>query len=355
MKIALIEPFFGGSHKSWALGLAKHTELDIELYPLKDQRWKVRMGVGCIELAHMLNQSQKQYQMLLTTSLLDAATFKSLLNKSYRDLPMIHYMHENQLTYPDNPADPDKRLKRDFHYGLINIKSILASDKTFFNSHFHRDSFIRATYDFLKKLKALDAKETCSTLEKKSDVLELGLDLTRFDAFKSEKQKVVTWNHRFEYDKNPAALLEIFSELDSSIKLNIIGEDHASLSVLKTRLENELKENINLFDYQESFEDYAKALANSSFGLSTSFHDFFGIGMIESAYMGNTMILPNRVAYPEVFGEQCYFYEDNNEAREIIHKLASGELSPIDGSNHVRRFDWSNMKHNYLEAFHKLV
>ena len=52
MRIALIEPYFSGSHKLWASGLKKYSNHKIEIISLPGKYWKWRMRGGAITLAN---------------------------------------------------------------------------------------------------------------------------------------------------------------------------------------------------------------------------------------------------------------------------------------------------------------
>ncbi|MBT7042695.1 MAG: DUF3524 domain-containing protein, partial [Candidatus Marinimicrobia bacterium] len=48
MNIILIEPYFTGSHKQWAIGFANHSKHDVRLLTMKGQFWKWRMHGGAV-------------------------------------------------------------------------------------------------------------------------------------------------------------------------------------------------------------------------------------------------------------------------------------------------------------------
>ena len=119
MKILFLEPFFGGSHKDFALGFKDHSSHQITLVTLPDKFWKWRMRGASL---YFINQIKdfSSYDAILTTDMLDLTDFLSLAKK---DLPpVLMYFHENQLSYPLSP-----RQKRDFHLGFTNIISAFAA------------------------------------------------------------------------------------------------------------------------------------------------------------------------------------------------------------------------------------
>jgi len=46
MKILLVEPFFVGSHASWAKGYQQFSQHDVEILSLPGRHWKWRMYGG---------------------------------------------------------------------------------------------------------------------------------------------------------------------------------------------------------------------------------------------------------------------------------------------------------------------
>ena len=77
--------------------------------------------------------------VILCNDMLSVADLRSFLPAGIRDVPIVCYFHENQLTYPI----PEEQ-ERDFQYGMTNITSCLAADAVWFNSRFHREDFLAA-------------------------------------------------------------------------------------------------------------------------------------------------------------------------------------------------------------------
>ena len=138
MKILFIEPFFGGSHKDFALGLKDHSCHDITLATLPDKVWKWRMRGAAAWFADILNQRPEPApDLIFLTGFINVADLRGLLDPPLDRTPILLYMHENQLTYPLSPEE-----EFDFHFGFTNIISTLAADRVVFNSGYHRDLFL---------------------------------------------------------------------------------------------------------------------------------------------------------------------------------------------------------------------
>ena len=151
MKITLIEPFFSGSHRRWAEEFRDFSSHTITILSLPGKHWKWRMYGGAVSLAKQFNALEDLPDALLVSDMLDLTTFLSLTRKKTANLPVYLYFHENQITYPWSPTDADVSLKRNNQYGFLNYTSALAADKIFFNSAYHKSSFLEALPDFLRQ------------------------------------------------------------------------------------------------------------------------------------------------------------------------------------------------------------
>ena len=146
MKILFLEPFFGGSHRDFALGLQAHSAHHIDLVTLPPRFWKWRMRGAALHLLPKL-PDLKDYDLLVATNLLSLADLRALIQAPTP--PMLLYFHENQLTYPLAPGEAP-----DVHFGFTDITSALAADHVWFNSHSHREAFLKALPEFLRQMPA---------------------------------------------------------------------------------------------------------------------------------------------------------------------------------------------------------
>ena len=231
MNILIIEPYFTGSHKSWALGLQKHSTHQINILSLPGQFWKWRMHGGAVTLARQFMDSDYTPDLILTTDMLDLTTFLSLTRKRTSDVATAVYFHENQLSYPWSKTDRDVQNKRNIHYGFINFTTALTANHVLFNSQYHMDSFLFETRNMLKHFPDNNELTTIDTITSKSSILHLGLDLLLFDQYRIDQLNhapLLLWNHRWEYDKNPEAFFEVLLKLAErglTFEVAILGEN----------------------------------------------------------------------------------------------------------------------------------
>ncbi|NHZ72438.1 MAG: DUF3524 domain-containing protein, partial [Aquificales bacterium] len=72
MKITLVSPYHGGSHKAWAEGYQQHSTHEVSLLTLPDRFWKWRMHGGAVTLARRFVENGRFPDLILATDMLDA-------------------------------------------------------------------------------------------------------------------------------------------------------------------------------------------------------------------------------------------------------------------------------------------
>ncbi|MEE9542707.1 MAG: DUF3524 domain-containing protein, partial [Thermodesulfobacteriota bacterium] len=149
MKILIIEPFFGGSHATWAKGYKANSGHDIEILSLEGRSWKRRMREGAATLAGLYREGGYAPDMILATDMLDLAKFMALTKELTSEIPTAVYFHENQLTYPWSPNDKSSVEARK-EFGFINFTTALAAKRVFFNSAYHMEAFLKELTGLLK-------------------------------------------------------------------------------------------------------------------------------------------------------------------------------------------------------------
>ena len=363
MHIVLAEPYFTGSHKNWAKEYAHFSAHDISILSLPGRFWKWRMHGGAVSLAQQFLALPTPPDMILASDMLDLTTFLALTRRHSANIPVALYFHENQLTYPWSPTDRDIAAKRDSHYSFINYASALAADVLFFNSDYHLKAFFEALPRFLKHFPDFNGLENIETLRVKSSVLSLGLNLRRFDSclplskIKNDTP-LILWNHRWEYDKNPATFFDaLYALADNGIAFDvaILGENFRNAPQEFEQASKRLGKRIVHFGFAKSFADYAHWLARADILPVTSIHDYFGISVAEAIYCGAFPLLPNRLNYPALIPPKLqnqYLYDTPDTMLEKLQNTLlerSFDARPLQKS--VSRFDWSKMARIYDETF----
>ena len=67
MKILILEPYFTGSHKQWALGYKKYSKHEVKILSMKGQFWKWRMHGGAVTLAKQFKNKNYKPDLILSS------------------------------------------------------------------------------------------------------------------------------------------------------------------------------------------------------------------------------------------------------------------------------------------------
>ena len=225
MHVLLIAPYFGGSHRAWAEGYARHSRHRVDWLTLPARFWKWRMQGGAATLAEQAQALTAQPDLLLVTDMLHVPAFLGLTRERFADIPVALYCHENQLTYPTPPGE-----KRDLTYGVINWLSMLAADRVFFNSAYHMADWFDELPRLLKHFPDYTHVHRIEAVRTKSQVLPVGCDLGRLDHVRESAAKedvpLILWNQRWEYDKDPETFfraLDVLAEEGVSFRVALAG------------------------------------------------------------------------------------------------------------------------------------
>lgn len=369
MHIAVAEPFLSGSHARWINEYSSHSRHQISIFGLPGVNWKWRMLSGAISLASKMKNLESPPDLFLVSDMIDAALFRSLMGRDFANVPLVVYFHENQFSYPWSKKDRNKIFNQRY-FGHINYTSALVSDAVLFNSEFHRMSFNEGILDTKKN--APDFRECFDPelIESKSRVLYPGVDLSTFDVYQEEgkslypdcKVPVILWNHRWDFDKNPAAFFNDcyrLKEKGIAFQLIVCGEelDTANKDFIVAR--ERLASHILHWGYAKDFADYARLLWRADVIPVTSRQDFFGISIVEAIYCGCLPLLPDRLAYPEVFNRDKFpviFYKNPEEKMEKLIRLLSGEMETPSGIQELAaRYSWQRLLPEYDEFFQRVA
>ena len=368
MKILLVEPFFSGSHQTWAEAVQRFSKHDVHILSLKGRHWKWRMIGGAVSLAKKFLDSDFKADLLLATDMLDLNSFLGLTRQRLANIPVVIYFHENQITYPWSPKDQDVILKRNNQYGFINYTSALAANSVLFNSEFHKTSFLNGLNHFLRQFPDEKNLENIDIINNKATVLPLGLSLQRFLKFKNKIEKnnppILLWNHRWEYDKNPDAFFQALFRLQEEgidFKLVVLGDAYQKQPKIFSIAKEKLNDHILHFGFVENFETYAQWLWKADILAVTSQQDFFGGSVVEAIYCHCFPILPNRLAYPEHIPKACksdVFYETEEEFYQKLKTnlfLLKSKTYKASLQNFVAKYDWSTLAARYDSLFENIA
>jgi hypothetical protein len=232
MRVALVEPYYGGSHKAWADGLVANSDHEFKLVTHPARFWKWRMHGGFLTLAEELSAVVEDGwvpDLVLASSMMDVAAFAGAVRNVVPGVPIATYFHESQFTYPLSPAD-----KADLTFQMKNWASAAVSDLVVFNSEYHRAVFAEQSMLFLNAFPEYKHVHRVDGVLDASIVLPVGVDLSALsgDRVKSIEPPLIVWNQRWEYDKGPEELKAIVGLLigrDLEFRMAMCGEVFVSV------------------------------------------------------------------------------------------------------------------------------
>lgn len=375
MRILLLSPYHGGSHRAWAEGYKGNSRHDVELLTLPARFWKWRMHGGAITLArNWIASTAPPLDLILSTDLLDLTTFLALTRARTNRIPVALYMHENQLTYPlpDDPTiGPMRRQlgERDRHYAFINYASMLAADRVYFNSHYHLDNFFSALTPFLRHYPEYNELDTVDVLRRKSSVLPVGVDFLRLETASPGLapigvEPLILWNQRLEFDKNPEEFISLLAALAAegiSFRVALCGERFGKPTSQWESAVSALGERVIHNGYADP-ERYRRLLWEADITISTASHEYFGISILEAIFCRTFPLLPARLSYPELipprFHADCLYRGRADLVKRLRWALSdppatravAAALAP-----EVTAYDWRLLGPHYDELFAAMV
>ena len=351
MRILLIEPYLSDSHQSWAEGFQEHSDHQVELLTLPGRHWKWRMHGAAVQLSEAcLNRTKPD--LILASEMLDLATFRGLLPDNWRQIPCVLYFHENQLTYPWSEQDQDQGTGRDLHYAWIHLTGALAAEEVWFNSTFHQEEFLKALEAYLHRLPGPSILHRFQQVKDRSRVMPLGIQAPLQAPVEARDPRLILWNHRWEYDKDPDAFFRVIQKLKAAgeeFRLVILGKAFEKSPSVFMQVTSDFADEIIHMGYVAQKEEYWSWLDRASWAPVTSRHDFFGVSVMEAAARGVVPILPGRLSYPDLFSDfPELFYEDEEQLFLHIRKLLGTRANRSDALRKLGGgYHWSIVGKDY--------
>lgn len=358
MRILALEPYYGGSHKAFLDGWSALSRHDWTILSLPPYKWKWRMRHAAVTFAQEVHDRLSKtppWNLLFCSDMLNLAEFRGLARRNIGDLPSVIYFHENQLTYPVRVES-----ERDYQFAVTNMTSALAADAVWFNSAFHRDSFLDGLDGFLKRMPDHQPTGAVDAIREKAHIRPPGVTAMPARGRRRPGPLRILWAARWEHDKAPQDFFEALAILKKqgvAFRISVIGEQFREVPEVFARARQDFADCIDRWGYQDSRAQYEAALSEADVFVSTARHEFFGLCAVEAALAGAVPLLPKRLAYPEVFGlEEAneagqFFYDGRPEG--LAGRLADLARIVADGQsltdraellrNRLRPFEWTNL------------
>jgi glycosyltransferase involved in cell wall biosynthesis len=350
LKVLVLEPYYGGSHRAVLDGLiARLTPLGFafDLVTLPARKWKWRMRGSAITMADEIRSRAAAWQaahpqgevarlspdrcwdLIYTSTFVNLAELVALAGDAVAGTPTIVYFHENQLLYPTRHT-----AEWDYQFPLTNVTSARVADRCLFNSGYNLEGFVAEIPGFLREFPDHLPVGVAERIAAKSEVLPPPFDPAPFDSApvtRGARPRVV-WPHRWEHDKDPEsffAAVEALAAEGLDFEVAVAGQSFRETESLMAEAAAALGNRLVYIGEPESRDAYARLLARADIAVSTARNEFFGLAMIEACYAGCAPLVPDRLAYPEIYASE-YRY---GSQEQLVARLRSWIVSrPAPGS-----------------------
>jgi glycosyltransferase involved in cell wall biosynthesis len=369
VKVLLLSAYAARSHVYWQDSLQAmflEWQWQVLTLPPRHFSWRVRGNplYWALQETDVLNA---EYDLVLATSMVDLATLRGLVPALAR-LPSVLYFHENQFAYPAS-----KQQNSLLEAQMVSLYSALAADRLLFNSGYNRDSFLSGCELLLKRLPDKVPAGIPALLRGKAAVVPVPVarpqpcddsDIPWVPGspdFPGRPLRLL-WQGRFEHDKGGEGLLlalRVLEQLPLDYELAVIGQQFRDAPAAFGEIERQFGHRLVQFGFVPEPGDYHQYLLNADMVLSTALHEFQGLAVLEAVAAGCIPVVPQRLAYPEIFPAQfCYptgsaEQEAEAVAQQIVslaQALAAG-LAPPD----VTGFSQGALRERYRSEFLQLA
>jgi glycosyltransferase involved in cell wall biosynthesis len=357
VRVLLLSAYDAPSQRYWREGLASHlpdvnfTQLAL---PPRYFSWRIR-GNSLSWAWSQRELLQRDYQLLVATSTVDLSALRGFV-PALAALPTLIYCHENQFAYPTSGREHHSLEPR-----VVNLYSALCADRVVFNSGWNRDSFLAGAAELLRRLPDQVPPGLVAQLAGRSEVLPVPLEPAPPPQARRGLPLEVVWNHRWEYDKGPQALLALVRQSVQRglpLRFHIVGQQFrrapAEFEALRALLAAH-PHHAGQWGSIARREDYLALLERAHVVISTARHEFQGLAVMEAALRGCLPLVPDRLSYREYF-DAAWRYpstpdQPEREALAMVQRLqalaASWPAAAGAAAAAMRRCTWPALAPGY--------
>ncbi|SIS44367.1 tRNA-queuosine alpha-mannosyltransferase domain-containing protein [Neptunomonas antarctica] len=359
MHILLLSAYDADSHQYWHKGLVTHFpehQWTVLTLPARYFSWRLRGNSLSWAFGESAALLQQPYDLIIATSMTDLSSLRGFVPALSR-IPTLLYFHENQFAYPESGHE-----FKSVEPKILNLYSALAADHIVFNTHYNRDTFLNGASALLKKLPDFVPAGLSEHLQQHSSVLPVPLNDNCYLPPQKEAGPLhIVWNHRWEFDKGPELLYEALAALHAegvNITCSIVGQQFRKLPDAFNKIKTQLPSLLSQFGYVQSASEYRQLLQTADVVLSTALHDFQGIAVLEGVAAGAIPVIPDRLAYTELFDSRYrYATEDKtikrNETASLVDMLkqlvSQKESGTLPQAPNIDALRWQQLKPAYQQ------
>ncbi|NTU70888.1 MAG: DUF3524 domain-containing protein [Coriobacteriia bacterium] len=353
LRILALEPYYGGSHRAVLDALVDHVDAEWTLLTLPARKWKWRMRGAAISMAAdaraLAGEAAPPFDVILASTFLNLAEFRGLAGSRLAAVPAIVYFHENQLVYPNRHT-----AEWDFQFPLTNITSALSAEACVFNTRWNLQRFVEEIPGFIAQFPDCRPSGLAESIAAKSRVLAPPFDTACFDAAPTRGPRCrIIWPHRWEHDKNPDEFFSAVRQLaDEGLDFEVVvaGQSFRETEQSMRELADSLGERLVHCEQPESRAEYGRLLASADIAVSTADNEFFGLAMIEACHLGATPLVPDRLAYPEIYPAE-YRYAGREQLVSRLRGMVQHRPRPLAARELSRPFLIENLAPAYDQLF----
>jgi glycosyltransferase involved in cell wall biosynthesis len=365
MRILALEPYYGGSHRAVLDGLARTVDAEWTQLTLPARKWKWRMRGAAITMAaeacaladeHAAGGGEgPPWDLVFASTFLNLAEFKGLAGAHIAAIPAVVYFHENQLVYPNR-----HEAEWDFQFPLTNITSALAAERCLFNTLWNLEQFLSQAAPFLKRFPDHHPSGVAERIAAKSAVLAPPFDPAPLEAamppVRGARPRIV-WPHRWEHDKDPEAFFAAVSVLADEgldFEVAVAGQAFRETADRMQSAAATLGDRLVYAGEPSSRAEYAALLASADIAVSTAINEFFGLAMIEASYAGCFPLVPDRLAYPEIYPAE-FRYGHAGALSAKLRSLILEPPAPFSARDVAAAFTFERLAPAYAGEFGRVV
>jgi len=353
MNAWLLSAYRAESHARWAdwlvstFGEFEWQRLEL---PGRHFSWRIR-GNPLSWLDDLPGQTPA---LIVATSMVDLATLKGL-HPRLAGVRCVVYFHENQFAYPRSDAQTTS-----IEAQMVQLYSALAADRVLFNSEYNRETFMGGVDALLERMPDHVPSGVGRRLTGKSEILPVPIEPIR--SAEAQDPKLIVWNHRWEYDKNPDLFADAMIALagqDVDFRLALLGQRHRNTPGALVRLRESLPNRI-VADGPLPKDEYRAVLGRAGIAVSTATHEFQGLGMLEAASAGCVPLVPDALCYPDIYPPEYRYPAGDRDA--LVNRLADWLSGNTPRAPNVERWtalqmepDWRNSLLDEDTRFHEAM